>query len=378
MEFYAVSQLVNSGELATENLTDEFFDFVYLGQGDAATVAERSGVSVTTLEKAKDHVNARYPVDVSIAGFEHISVHTPFSLFTHAAVLPENFFFPEYVVTAHITRDGEKMSKSKGNVVYLDDLLELTRQEGSIVGISPDSSLDAVRFFLSYYQNLDKDFDWNDDNYRQVGLKGMKRYVNSVMRAGEAIEASEQRHLEEIDHWFSTIDQRTVNEITRMMDEKDSRGALVELVDIRGKALNVYLASNPHPEILKQFLENQINMGYPVMPRVTEELRQVYIPTSKVHWPEYNTALVFPEEFERVEEQRQGKNYSSSMVGQVNTLIGKMIGRKEVSDGDALSVIAPTHHQIDVLRQQKIPFAKRFNLQFQVDSQVDGIEVRAM
>ena len=113
MEFFSLSQLLNQGVVEAENLTDSFFDYVYLGRGIPSEVFGDSGVDEKTLEKVKAYINSVSPVDISIAGHEHLGVHLPFSLFVHAAVLPEEFFFPECIITSHITRDGEKMSKSK-------------------------------------------------------------------------------------------------------------------------------------------------------------------------------------------------------------------------------------------------------------------------
>jgi len=375
MEFYAISQLLNQERLKSENLTDKFFDYIYLEKGDPDLVAEESKISRETLEEAREQVNNTYPVDISVAGFEHLGVHIPFSLFTHAAVLPEKYFFPEYIITSHITKDGEKMSKSKGNVVYLDELLELTRREGRLEGLSEEASLDAVRFFLSYYQSLDRDFDWKDENFRSSGINGMRRYVAKISEAAGLLEGVERKALEPIDKWFSTVDQRTVQDITEKMNERDSRGALITLVDVRGRYLSAYLSSS-NPRILSHFLINQINMGYPVMPRITSELRATYFPSSSLEWPSVNPEFIFPEEYEVFEHQVKGKSYERSISGEVNALLCKMFGRKEISIGETVTIVAPTNYQVQLLRKQKISLSEKLNLDFSVNPQIKGIEIR--
>lgn len=377
MEFYVISELLNKGRIKPDNLTDKFFDYVYLEKGDPNLVAKESGISRQTLEETREQVRDTYPVDISVAGFEHIGVHTPFSLFTHAAVLPERYFFPKFIVTAHITKDGEKMSKSKGNVVYLDELLDLTKREGRLDELSEEASLDAVRFFLLYYQSLDRDFDWKDENFRLSGINRMKRYVTNLREAARLLRGAEGKTLEPIDRWFSTVDQRTTQDITEKMDEKDSRGALVTLVDIRGKALSSYLSSSTlNSRVLSNFLINQINMGYPVMPRVTNELRARYFPGSSLEWPSLNQEGIFSEEYEIFEHQMKGKIYEKNLSGEVSALLGKMLGRKEISIGETVTIITPTDHQVQVLHKQKIPLSKRLNLNFSVDPQAEGIEIR--
>lgn len=377
MEFYGVSQLINQGRLKVNNLTDKFFDYVYLGRGNLRDVAEESGLEIRQLEEVKSHVESIYPVDVSVVGFEHMEVHLPFSLFTHAAVLPERYFFPEYVITSHITREGEKMSKSKGNVVYLDDLIEKTKKMGKIERLSEDASLDAIRFFLSYYQSLDRDFDWDDNNFRNSGLKGMKRYVTSIERGMRYLKENENFEISSIDKWLSTLDQRTVRDITEKMNEKDLRGAMISLVDIRRRALGDYLhMKNPNLEVLSRFLINQINMGYPVMPRVTKELREKNFPESELFWPKPDQSLDFPEEYEIYEHKTKGEIYEKNLLGALNATLGKMIGRKEINFGETVIVTIPTEHQLQVIQNQKIQLSKRINLKFEVDPTSKGVEIR--
>jgi len=377
MEFYALSQLLNKGKLKLENLTDKFFDYVYLGRGNVDDVAKETGTSTEIIEKAKEQINNTYPVNISIAGYEHLTVHVPFSLFTHAAVLPAKYFFPEYIITSHITKNGEKMSKSKGNVVYLDELLDLTKRIGKINEMSEEASLDAIRFFLSYYQSLDKDFDWNDENFKSSGIKSMKKYVLSIMSASKSLNNLEERILGLKDKWFLTLDQKTIQEITEKMDEKDLRGALISLVDIRGKALSSYLSSpNPNKKALSLFLINQINMGYPIMPRVANELRRRYFHEAILEWPSVNTEIIFSEEYERVEHEMKGTSYEKNLLGEVNVLLNKMFGRQEIVVGETLNLVSPTEYQTKVLCKQNIPLSDKFNLKFITDSNVNKIEIR--
>ncbi len=377
MEFYGISQLINNQDIKIDNLTDEFFDYVYLNKGNPADVAKNSNMEETDLIKAKKHVQERIPVDVSVLGFEHLGVHLPFSLFTHAAVFPDNYFFPECVVTSHITKKGEKMSKSKGNVVYLDDLLDLSEKEVSIKGLSKEASYDSIRFFLSYYQSMDQDFDWDDSNFIRVSLSGMKRHVSSIRRSGDIKQSARDGDLNYIDKWFSTLDQITVDKITEKMDERDSRKALVELTDIRTKALNNYLTSeSPKKEILSSFLKNQISMGYPVLPRVSEELRKEYIPNEQITWPKTNEEMKFFEEYERGEHEFKGKDYEKNIVGDLNSKIGRMMGKKEIKPGDSLEILTPTQYQSTLLQKLKSPFSGKFDMDFQQNQTYEEIMVR--
>ena len=58
-----------------------------------------------------------YPVDFRNSGKDLIQNHLAFMLFTHTALLPEEHWPQGYGVNGHVTVDGQKMSKSLGNVI---------------------------------------------------------------------------------------------------------------------------------------------------------------------------------------------------------------------------------------------------------------------
>lgn len=379
MEFYAISQLLNRGELSNEDLTDSFFDYVLLGEGSAINVANETTKSEEEIENVRQQVNEIYPINVSVAGFEHLGVHVPFSLLTHAAILPPRFNFDEFLITSHITRDGEKMSKSKGNVVYLDDLLNFVGNEERIEGLSEEAAFDSVRFFLTYYQSLDKNFDWSDTDFVNVGVRGLRRYISSVTRAGDVLrEASGESEWNIADQWFSTINERTTRDITERMDERDIRGALVSLVDLRGKAFSTYLAAgSPKKSIIQRFLNHQIVLGSPVVPRVTNELREKYgLSNEDVSWPEVEAALEFGESFEALEHKLKGKSYEKHLIGEVSSQLGRMKGRKEIGRGERVTIFVPTEYQREVLSNEKIPMANLFDIDIVTDKTSTSVRVK--
>jgi len=141
--------------------------------------------------------------------------------------------------------------------------------------------------------------------------------------------------------------------------------------------MSSYLSSsNLNSRVLLNFLRNQINMGYPVMPRVTDDLRRRYFRDSNLEWPSINPEFIFPEEYEMVEHQIKGKSYETNLSGEVNALLGKIFGRGEIKAGDTISIIAPTNYQIQVLCKQKIPLSRKLNINFLADLSAKRIEIK--
>ncbi|MDO8627908.1 MAG: class I tRNA ligase family protein, partial [Candidatus Diapherotrites archaeon] len=85
---YTYSHFVNSKKLKLENLTEEFFDYIFLNKGTIASVSKKSKVNAKLLKQIKEEVDYWYPLDLNLGGKEHKTVHFPVFLFNHVGILP--------------------------------------------------------------------------------------------------------------------------------------------------------------------------------------------------------------------------------------------------------------------------------------------------
>jgi len=118
--FYTVIKPVREHKLKPEQLTPEFFDFVFLGKGDAAAIAKKIGTKKEILEKIRTEFTYWYPCDQRHTAIAHINNHLSFYIFAHTAIFPKKFWPKSITVNELLISEGTKMSKSKGNVVTLD------------------------------------------------------------------------------------------------------------------------------------------------------------------------------------------------------------------------------------------------------------------
>jgi leucyl-tRNA synthetase len=376
MEFYAFSQMLNQGILGEENLTDSFFDFILLNKGVIEDVSERSGLETAKIKEIKKKFEEIYPVDLTVAGFEHKEVHLPFSYFTHSAILPKKYMFSETLITSHVTRNKEKMSKSKGNVRYLDDLITKARRDGRVDGLSEDASVDAIRFFLTYYQSLDKDFDWADNLFESVGIRGIRKYVKSIRDANVVKQNSlEKNELSNYDRWFSTSNNKTKREIEENFNKRNLRNALITLNDERNKTLAQYLRleENPDKNLLINFIKNQLILAYPVIPRISNELGNSLLGEEEPFIP--SPSVEFREEFEEVEHELEGEKYVNKLNGFLAAEIGKKRGRGVISRGDNLKIVSPTAHQGKIILHLGKKYEKDFKIKVEIDTDLEEIEI---
>jgi leucyl-tRNA synthetase len=81
--YFVVRRFVSTGRLTVPQLTNAFFDYVFLGDGPGEPTVERA-----LLEEVRSEFLYWYPLDLNLGGKEHKRVHFPVFLFTHAKLLP--------------------------------------------------------------------------------------------------------------------------------------------------------------------------------------------------------------------------------------------------------------------------------------------------
>ncbi len=159
--YYLVSKYVNNKSLNVNELTEEFFDYVFLGKGKPKKALYK---------KIRDDVEYWYPLDMNLGGKEHRTVHFPPFIKNHVALLPKKYW-PKGIFTHEwiVGKAGEKFSKSKGNA-------EL------VPAISEKYGVDSMRL---YYANIaspfsDVEFDADDVYNYKKKLSALFDFVLSM------------------------------------------------------------------------------------------------------------------------------------------------------------------------------------------------------
>jgi leucyl-tRNA synthetase len=114
-----------------------------------------------------DPVSHWMPVDIYVGGVEHAILHLIYARFfckilRDLGLTAADEPFPHYLPQGMVIKDGFKMSKSKGNVVDPDDMIQ---RHGS----------DALRLFMLFASPPEKEFDWDDK-----GIEGTYRFLNRL------------------------------------------------------------------------------------------------------------------------------------------------------------------------------------------------------
>jgi leucyl-tRNA synthetase len=220
-------------------------------------------------------------VDQYIGGAEHAVLHLLYSRFFykffHDAgwVTGSNEPFERLFHQGLVLRDGEKMSKSRGNVVGIDETAER-------------HGVDAMRLFLMYVTPPEETSNWTD-----VGISGRVRLLNRIWRACEPhfgaargsgtmpnVESDADKALLRAVHVVakSAIDET----LTRRFHYNATIAKLDELVNLMTAA-----SSEPASPVLHYAVRILPVLIAPFAPHLAEELWERLGHTTSVHLERY-------------------------------------------------------------------------------------------
>ncbi|MDD5451783.1 MAG: leucine--tRNA ligase [Desulfovibrionales bacterium] len=264
------------------------------------------------------------PVDQYIGGVEHAILHLLYARF-YTKVLRDlgwlniNEPFRNLLTQGMVIKDGAKMSKSKGNVVDPDDLIN---RYGA----------DTVRLFCLFAAPPERDLEWSDQ-----GVEGAYRFLNRVWRL-----VTENRvtiaqspaviNVFELKGEAKALHRKIHQTIKKVGADIEDRfhfnTAISAVMELVNDAYGVIGLGDKDPQtlaVLKLAIETVIISLSPFAPHIAEELWQTMGHKellSSVSWPSYDEEAARQEKVE--------------LVVQVN---GKVRSRVEVDAGQGESEI---------------------------------------
>lgn len=201
--YYLVSHYVNEGLISSEQLTEEFFDYVFLGEGSAAHVAAATKLPQQIIDTVRAEVEYWYPLDINVGGKEHQTVHFPVFLMNHVGILPKKYHPQGIFVNWWVVGEGGKISKSKGGAKSIQD-------EGKTY------SIDAIRL---YYANIASPFV--DIQFETDDLRTYRQRLERLFLVIEDILEMQHATPSRIDQWLISQWNRRLHNITANMENNE-------------------------------------------------------------------------------------------------------------------------------------------------------------
>ncbi len=260
--FYIIAKYVNEGKIKPENLKQEFFDFVFLGKGDIKEVSEKTGVKESLLRKMKEEFEYFYPVDLRNSGKDLLQNHLVFYLFNHIAIWHQSKYWPKAIsVNGFVNVEGQKMSKSKGNVIPLQTLLD---RYGS----------DLVRAnIIISAENLD-DANWQEGNIKMLVSK-----LGIVYDAAQQLKKAKRTKTNILDSYMLSLINSKIESLEKAYEELKFRTAFRHINELINN-LKLYLdfhekASELNHKVLKEYISKLSILMWPIFPNFSDEVNKM-------------------------------------------------------------------------------------------------------
>lgn len=217
------------------------------------------------------------PVDLYIGGVEHAVLHLLYARFWHKVlydigVVPTKEPFQKLFNQGMILGEGhEKMSKSKGNVVNPDDIIN-------------SHGADTLRLYEMFMGPLDASIAWSEN-----GLDGSRRFLDRVWRllVTENNELSPKVVREETPQLEKSYHQ-TVKKVTEDFESLNFNTAISQLM--------VFINDCYKAEKINQsYIEGFVKMLAPIAPHIGEELWSILGHEGTITyqpWPSYDAELL--------------------------------------------------------------------------------------
>ncbi len=211
------------------------------------------------------------PVDWYNGGMEHVTRHVIYSRFWHhflydIGVVPTKEPYSKRTAQGLILGpDGDKMSKSKGNVVDPNEVVDVY-------------GADVLRTYVLFMGDYALDCPWNDN-----AIKGVSRFLDKVYNLKDKLNDKEGYTKE-----LEVIINKTIKKVSEDYESMKYNTGISELM----KLVNSYMDIN---SITKDDYMILIKLLHPVAPHITEELNEILGNTKLVEnssWPKYDDSKV--------------------------------------------------------------------------------------
>ena len=218
------------------------------------------------------------PVDQYTGGIEHATMHLIYTRFFTKAMRDMGLVdFDEPMLALYnqgmvLGEDNEKMSKSRGNVVAPDELVD---QYGT----------DTVRLYLMFFARWDQGGPWN-----YAGIKGPRRFLDDVWSVATAdyqpadVDEAASRDLRRKTH-------QTIRKVGEDLESFSFNTAVAALMELRNAIMDAQREQNISQVVWEEAVDDLLLLLAPFAPYITEELWQRRGHPYSIHtqpWPDWD------------------------------------------------------------------------------------------
>ena len=269
---------------------------------------------------SKEAINYWMNVDWYNGGMEHTTLHLLYSRFWHKFLYDigvVNTKEPYQKRTSHgmiLGENHEKMSKSKGNVVNPDEVID-------------EFGADTLRTYEMFIGDFEKVAPWSEN-----GVKGCKRFLDRVSKMEDMVVDGEEYSKE-----LTTLMHQTIKKVSEDFETLKFNTAIAQLMKLTNQVYD-------NGKINRAEFRTFLILLNPVAPHLTEELWQRAGFERYLHdaaWPKYDEAKTVADEIE-IPIQINGKFKGKVSVG------------KEASEEEVKAIVHKQNAVLNIPEDKKI------------------------
>ncbi len=262
-----------------EMLTEEVFDYIFLGK---ELDFSKTQIPEKLLKEIRNSFTYWYPMDLRCSGKDLIGNHLTMSLYNHAVVWDKNpdYMTRGYFCNGYILVDGEKMAKSKGNFLTINDLIDNYGCDASRITLADcGDTLDDANF-LREISNLSVNRLYSFENF-------IKILVNEVWNKIPDFKITDPDGEIKLDNLFDKIFDNNINylikQATQAYEEMKYKNVLkfafYEMINAKDQYIlfNADDYTKLNPVLMVRFLKIFFIMNNPIIPHFTEYMYITYL-----------------------------------------------------------------------------------------------------
>lgn len=216
----------------------------------------------------KEKVAYWLPVDQYIGGIEHAILHLLYARFFVKVLRDLGMCnldepFSRLLTQGMVIKDGAKMSKSFGNIVDPDEMIQ-------------KFGADTVRIFMLFASPVQRDLDWSDE-----GIEGAYRFLNRLWNLVQTT-LSEITEIKDGDLDLDKLSKsagelhlkahKTVKKVTEDLERFQCNTAIAGIMELLNATSRFNSKEKDDIPVLAESLEYLVRLLYPMAPHIAEEL----------------------------------------------------------------------------------------------------------
>jgi len=254
--FYMISNIIRKYDIKPEALSFDVFDYVFFKKGEKNKIK----VSSKALNEMREEVVYWNNVDFRYTAHSHMSNHLNFLIYHYALIFPKSMWPKKLVVGQFMMRNGQKISKSKGNGTPLYRMKNIY-------------GADLYRLYTIITASFDAEMDFKDEEVLQLEKKFNK--FKDLMFKAKNVEKKKYSSFSQIDKWLISKFYSKCKEYFELMAVVKIREAYVGIIYEFMTDLSYHTRRTNEKQttsVLRYVFGDYLKIMTPVVPHICEEL----------------------------------------------------------------------------------------------------------